>query len=358
MVTHLLITTSNLPVQRGLANPTTAIARLLIFSRAEKCSQNAPQSIRFPAQFTTSTDSENLCFFHSRFGAKTLKCQVPCSWQPRNSCNFPNKNCNRAVPYSGRSRRKAKSSLSSLSLFYYPYTRMNFNIDTASAISMIPPRRRYRTYSGPQNSIDTNSTPIHIFGTKKLNINVGVRYTLAWIFKVANVSIPIIGTNFLRHFGLGVDAVNNAFILSHDSVCRRHNTSHSAVNYVNRISCASASHAIKSPLSSTSSTDVINKFPLEACAAHNAVHNLDAANAIAHSIHELVRNFADLPNIHDAAASSFQQRPKDPLQGAISNHAGLHAPPSLMGLMQMFLNITHLQKIEAFLLTVSLLNLR
>ena len=203
------------------------------------------------------------------------------------------------VPYSGRSRRKAKSSLSSLSLFYDPCTRMNFNIDTAFAISMIPACRRYRTYFGPQNSIDTN-------------INVGVRYTLAWIFKVANVSIPIIGTNFLRHFGLGVDAVNNAFILSHDSVCRQHNTSHSAVNYVSRISCASASHAIKSPPLSTSSTDVINKFPLEACAAHNAVHNLDAANAIAHSIHELVRNFADLPNIHDAATSFFQQRPEDP----------------------------------------------
>ena len=80
----------------------------------------------------------------------------------------------------------------------------------------------------------------------------------------------------------------------------RHKTSHSAINDVNRISCPSASDAIESLPSSTSSTDVANKFPLEPCTAPDAV-NVDAANALAYSIHDLQRNFADPSSVHYVA---------------------------------------------------------
>ena len=40
---------------------------------------NASQSNRFPARARTRLNSENLCFFHSRFKARTMRCQLPYS---------------------------------------------------------------------------------------------------------------------------------------------------------------------------------------------------------------------------------------------------------------------------------------
>ena len=51
---------------------------------------------------------------------------------------------------------------------------------------MIPPCRFYKPYYGPQDLIAANGTPIRIFGTKKLNIDVGARYTLRWTFKLSS----------------------------------------------------------------------------------------------------------------------------------------------------------------------------
>ena len=185
--------------------------------------------------------------------------------------------------------------------------------------------------------------------------------------------IPIISTDFLRHFGLGVDVVNNFFIC-HITLCivdttrriQQYVTTATFSNiticriqqYVNRDSCASASGAIESPPSSTSSTDVTNKFLLEACAAHNWVRNVDAANAIAYSIHDLPRNFVDPPNVHDAAVLSFLQGPKDPpaksnskprrsLHSSFSNAFNVNVPKH-----------NALEEREVFLLTVPLLNSR
>ena len=43
------------------------------FKLSREKESNAPQSNRFPARPTTHTDSENLCFFHVRFGARSRK---------------------------------------------------------------------------------------------------------------------------------------------------------------------------------------------------------------------------------------------------------------------------------------------
>ena len=160
------------------------------------------------------------------------------------------------VSYSCCSRRKAKLIHNTPFLFHNPNINTIFMIDTGSAISMILPCRCYRKYFDPQNLIAANGTPIYLFGTKKLNINAGACYKLGWIFRVANVDIPIISNNFLHHFSL--DIVNNSFILPHNSVHHQHNTLHLTVNYVNHVSCISASDAIKSPPLSPSLTNVTN----------------------------------------------------------------------------------------------------
>ena len=47
--------------------------------------------------------------------------------------------------------------------------------------------------------------PIPTFGTRSLSLNLGLRRDFHWIFVVAEVSKPILGADFLHHFGLMVD---------------------------------------------------------------------------------------------------------------------------------------------------------
>ena len=185
-------------------------------------SSNTTQDNRFLDRTTTRTDLKNLCFFHARFGPKARKCRAPFSWQPRNSRNLDNNISYRVASYSCRLRRKALSTHQSL--FYDPCSKMSFLPNTGAEISMIPPCRCYKPYYGQQDLVTANGTPIQIFGTKKLNIDVGARYTLWWTFEKADVAVPIIGTDFLRHFGLGV-VVGTMPLFRQITLYRRHHAS-------------------------------------------------------------------------------------------------------------------------------------
>lgn len=50
-----------------------------------------------------------------------------------------------------------------------------------------------------------NGTEIKTFGEKRLLLSLGLRRQLYWTFVVADVSCPIIGADFLRHYGILVD---------------------------------------------------------------------------------------------------------------------------------------------------------
>ncbi|KOC61824.1 hypothetical protein WH47_06162 [Habropoda laboriosa] len=57
-----------------------------------------------------------------------------------------------------------------------------------------------------------NGTPIATYGTKTLTLNLGLRRDFTWRFVVADVSKPIIGADFLAHYGLLVDIRNQRLI--------------------------------------------------------------------------------------------------------------------------------------------------
>ena len=183
------------------------------FQPRREMPSTSQQNNRFPSRSTIRSTLENLCFFHARFGDKARNCRAPCSWQLCPSHNSNDPNHYRLASHSRNSQMKAQIAHRSQPLFHDLCFNMRFLLDTGAEISMIPPCRYYKPYYDPQDLIAANGTPIRIFGTKKLNIDVGARYTLRWTFKVADVSLPIIGTDFMRHFGLGIDVVNNIFIL-------------------------------------------------------------------------------------------------------------------------------------------------
>ncbi|GFQ97341.1 gag-pol polyprotein [Trichonephila clavata] len=83
---------------------------------------------------------------------------------------------------------------------------MEFRIDTGSDVSCIPPPEYKNIAPNPSFELfAANNTKIKTFGTKTINLSFGLRRNLKRDFIIADVSIHIVGADFLAHFGLIVD---------------------------------------------------------------------------------------------------------------------------------------------------------
>lgn len=77
-------------------------------------------------------------------------------------------------------------------------------------MSVLPPSHKERQHPRSNLTLQAvNNTPIPTFGTRSLTLNLGLRRIFRWVFIVAETSTPILGADFLRHFGLLVDLKHN-----------------------------------------------------------------------------------------------------------------------------------------------------
>ena len=85
-------------------------------------------------------------------------------------------------------------------------TGTRYLVDTGSEVSVIPPSPSDHTHASDQLTLlAVNNTHITTYGTRSLTLNLSLRRKFQWIFIIASVQKPIIGADFLRHFGLLVD---------------------------------------------------------------------------------------------------------------------------------------------------------
>ena len=93
------------------------------------------------------------------------------------------------------------------------HTNKHFLVDTGSEVSVIPPTVTDRRRSPDALSLTAvNNTSIRTYGQRSLTLNLGLRRSLPWIFIIADVQKPILGADFLRHYGLIVDLHNRKLI--------------------------------------------------------------------------------------------------------------------------------------------------
>ncbi|GFX31192.1 retrovirus-related Pol polyprotein from transposon 297 [Trichonephila clavipes] len=81
-----------------------------------------------------------------------------------------------------------------------------FLIDSGSEICVIPPSPTMN--KSPQSNFSlfaANNTKIPAYGMVRKELNLGLRRPFIWTFIIADVSSPIIGADFLKHFNLLVD---------------------------------------------------------------------------------------------------------------------------------------------------------
>ena len=88
-----------------------------------------------------------------------------------------------------------------------PVSKLSHLIDTGTEVSVLPLRLEDRDHF-PVNNMPlqaANGTAIRTFGQCSVAVELGLAKSFEWSFTIADVSKPILGADFLRHYGLLVD---------------------------------------------------------------------------------------------------------------------------------------------------------
>lgn len=89
-------------------------------------------------------------------------------------------------------------------------TGNDFLIDTGADLSVIPPNSREKGFApGLFKLFAANGTQIRTYGSKTITLNLGLRRPIRWVFIIADVQTPIIGSDLLRKHDLLIDIKNN-----------------------------------------------------------------------------------------------------------------------------------------------------
>ncbi|GFW29806.1 hypothetical protein TNCV_3936731 [Trichonephila clavipes] len=90
-------------------------------------------------------------------------------------------------------------------------TNVTFLIDTGSDVSIIPATKTQRLNNSQMTLSAANTSPIHVYTTQTLSLDLGLRRIFQWTFLVGNVSTPIIGADFLYNFRLVPDISDSVY---------------------------------------------------------------------------------------------------------------------------------------------------
>ncbi len=97
---------------------------------------------------------------------------------------------------------------------------LKFLVDTGADISVLPPlpSEKSKITSLLSLSFKSNGPEIQVYGKRKLSLDTGLCRIFPWTFTVAKVSKPILGAEFLTHYGKIVDLKSKRVIDSLTSV--------------------------------------------------------------------------------------------------------------------------------------------
>ncbi|CAH8592531.1 unnamed protein product [Dicrocoelium dendriticum] len=82
-------------------------------------------------------------------------------------------------------------------------------------VSVIPASAHDQHTKPTYNLRAANGSPIASYGQRMMNLDLNLRRDFHWVFTVASAPFAIIGIDFLRHFGLLVDAGRNRILDDH-----------------------------------------------------------------------------------------------------------------------------------------------
>lgn len=92
-------------------------------------------------------------------------------------------------------------------------SKVQYLIDTGSDLCVLPRRFLRQPRENADYSLTAaNGSLISTYGTISMHLDLGLRRDFVWNFVVANVDRPIIGADFISHYGLLVDCKNRQLL--------------------------------------------------------------------------------------------------------------------------------------------------
>ncbi|CAH8566999.1 unnamed protein product [Schistosoma bovis] len=146
-----------------------------------------------------------ICWYHQMFGYRARKCLQPCRF---------NSTSNR-YPRVSMATASTHIMPENSRLFYIQdrTTGAQFLVDTGAEISVVPPFNEERKNINPSLVLRAaNKSDIKTYGKRQLSLDFGRGASYRWNFVIADVSMPIIGIDFLCNFDLLVDSRRHRLI--------------------------------------------------------------------------------------------------------------------------------------------------
>lgn len=111
---------------------------------------------------------------------------------------------------------------STLFFVYDTNSNTRFLVDSGASISLIPRSLVPGDMVGPINHasklVTANGAKIVSYGTLQKRLDLGLGTSFEWSFTIADVSMPILGADFLRRHYLLVDVKNKRLVTDRKSV--------------------------------------------------------------------------------------------------------------------------------------------
>ncbi|KAK3872286.1 hypothetical protein Pcinc_022629 [Petrolisthes cinctipes] len=151
-------------------------------------------------QFTTPTNIQpqhTYCYYHRRFGMQARHCTYPCSWAGNDTGRGAVNTLPAATPNSSRQLLFVLDSTSGA----------RFLVDTGATVNAVPPSAADKATEYPSyDLLAANGTSIATYGTRTLNLDLGLPEKVIWSFIVVDVRHPILDLDFLHSQDLLVDS--------------------------------------------------------------------------------------------------------------------------------------------------------
>ncbi|BHF82688.1 hypothetical protein SprV_0802582700 [Sparganum proliferum] len=87
-----------------------------------------------------------------------------------------------------------------------------FLVDSGAEVSVVPPTPAERKNRSSFCLTAANNSSIPTFGQRSITLDLGLRRIFRWVFIIADVSVGLIGADFLTHFNLLVDLKNHRLV--------------------------------------------------------------------------------------------------------------------------------------------------
>nr|VZI40072.1 unnamed protein product [Spirometra erinaceieuropaei] len=155
-----------------------------------------------------SQSLSSVCWYHQQFGEAARRCHQPCSFNTSLTASG-----RRSHPTVEATSARSVANLHTRRLFLWDrIAGAKFLVDSGAEVSVVPPTPAERKIRSSFCLTAANNSSISTFGQRPITLDLGLRRIFRWVFIIADVSVALIGADFLAHFNLPVDLKNRRLV--------------------------------------------------------------------------------------------------------------------------------------------------